>query len=213
MNLSSLRDHYGRPATILGAGWLIILSVIVLIDHGHWRQLSSLAKTETARSAIRAVEARVVALESEWNAQTHQPPPVTMERFAERSHALEERLTHLEQRASLSASQQEVDSLSTRVNALETVHARPVQAGNLSAPRKANIAASSAPVQPPFHVLGLEMRGGESFLAIAPPGAVSLAEMSVLHVGDVQDSWQLEALDSKSATFRFQGQPHRLELP
>lgn len=213
MSLSSLRDHYGRPATILATGWLIILSIIVLIDHGHWRQLLSLAKTEAARSAISALEARVVALESDWGAQTHQPPPVTMERFVERSHALEERLTHLEQRTSLSAPQQEVDSLSTRVTALETVHARRVQAGTPSAPRKANIAASSAPAQPPFRVLGLEIRGGVSFLAIAPPGAVSLAEMSVLRVGDMQDGWQLEALDSKSATFRFQGQPHRLELP
>jgi hypothetical protein len=70
-----------------------------------------------------------------------------------------------------------------------------------------------APASPPFRLVGLELRGGETFLAITAANAVSLAEASVLRIGDVEDGWRLEALDEKSATFRFDGQLHRLELP
>jgi hypothetical protein len=209
----SLRDRYGRPVAIVAAGWIAVLSAIVLVDHGHWRHLTTQAQTGASSGQLRALEARMGALESQLAAQKRQPTPISAEQFAEHSHALETRLTRLEQGASHGASQQEVDTLVTRVSALEAVRARPVQSGSPSAQRKSSTAASTAPSEPPFRVLGLEMRGGESFLAIAPPRALSLAEMSVLRVGDVEDGWLLEALDSKAATFRFQGQPHRVELP
>lgn len=213
MNMSLLRDRYGRPAVIVAAAWMVVLTGIVLIDHGHGRHLPSLTPTMPTSDAVKALEARITALERQESAQQRQPAPITAERFAASTHALEERLSGLEQTATNSLSKPDFDALATRVSSLESIQAHLVQGGTPAPRRKADATSSSTPAAPPFRMLGLEMRGGESFLAIAPARALSLAEMSVLRVGDVQEGWQLEALDTKSATFRFQGQLHRLELP
>jgi hypothetical protein len=208
-----VQDRYARPAVMIAGGWIAVLSAIVLIDHGHWRHLASQAQSDMPGREIRTLEARVGTLESQLAAQKHQPAPISADRFAERSRALDERLTRLEQGASHGASQQELDTLATRVSALEVAHARSMQThGSAPVQSKPSLAAANTSAEPPFRLLGFEMRGGETFLAIAPPKAVSLAEMSVLRVGDIEDGWQLETLDGKSATFRFQGQPHRFEV-
>lgn len=153
------------------------------------------------------------AVESQEGAQKQQPTPLSAAQFAERSRVLEERLTRLEQATSHAVSQQELDALESRLSALEATRANPTRAGSVAAQQKTSTMASTVPPEPPFRLLGTELRGGELFLAIAPPRAVSLAEMSVLRVGDMEAGWQLVRLDSKSATFLFQGQPRRLELP
>jgi hypothetical protein len=210
---ASLQDRYARPAVMIAAGWIAVLSAIVLIDHGHWRHLASRPQSDVPGREIMTLEARVGALESQLAAQKHQPPPITADRFAERSRALDERLIGLEQGVSHGASQQALDTLATRVSVLEVAHAHSRQTrGSAPVQSTPNIAGANTSAEPPFRLLGLEMRGGETFLAIAPPKAVSLAEMSVLRVGDIEDGWQLESLDGNSATFRFQGQPHRFEV-
>lgn len=213
MNMSLLRDRYGRPAVIVAAAWMVVLTGIVLFDQGHWRHLPSLTPTMPTSDAVWTLEARVTALERQQSAQQRQPAPIAAERFAASTHALEERLSGLELAATTFLPKPDFDALATRVSTLESVHAHLVEGPTPPPRRKADLTPSSTPSAPPFRVLGLEMRGGESFLAVAPARALSLAEMSVLRVGDVQEGWQLEALDTKTASFRFQDQLHRLELP
>ncbi len=212
-------DRYGSRWPVMALGWVALISVIVFVDHARWKHLASEVHTSApASDAVAALENRVTALETQMAALQRQPTTaiVSAERFAAASKALEDRLTHLEQGGAEGASKTDLEVLARRLSVLESARAQAAHPEGVSvtAPRAARSpSANRAPTDPPFQLVGLELRGGETFLAIAPSKAVSLAEMSVLRVGDVQDGWQLEALDSKSATFLFQGQPHRLELP
>lgn len=56
-------------------------------------------------------------------------------------------------------------------------------------------------IAPPFTVIGLEWRGGESFLAVSPVQANRLADISLLRGGDAYSGWQLSALEAGQAQF------------
>lgn len=71
--------------------------------------------------------------------------------------------------------------------------ARPTQAKSRSTSPKA--------INPPFTVIGLEWRGGESFLAVSPMHAARLADVSLLRAGDALDGWRLSAIEPGQARF------------
>lgn len=200
-----------RMGPIAIAAWLFALSIMVFADHQHFRHIASSVQTAPDVGRLSRLEARLSAVETQSEATTRLPPTVSSERFDSQVRAIDGRLTQLEQRPHLSVSQDGFDALANRVESLETTRARPRHADPTAVQSKAP--SNNDTAEPPFRLLGLEQRGGETFLAIAPPRAVSLAEMSVLRIGDVQGGWQLESLDSKSATFRVQGQLRHLTLP
>ncbi|TNF83477.1 chemotaxis protein [Pseudomonas sp. ICMP22404] len=63
------------------------------------------------------------------------------------------------------------------------------------------------PLSPPFSVLGVESRGGESFLAIAPHDSRSLVEVRLLHRGEQIGAWYLKKLEPTAAIFAVDAQP------
>lgn len=58
---------------------------------------------------------------------------------------------------------------------------------------------------PPFQVIGVESRGSERFLAVAPPGSTRLDEIQLIRPGDTQQAWRLDSLDGTSAQFMVNG--------
>ncbi|MBW1248788.1 chemotaxis protein [Pseudomonas tolaasii] len=84
-----------------------------------------------------------------------------------------------------------------------------------SAPKpKKTARPKSVPLSPPFSVLGVESRGGERFLAVAPPGSRSLMDVQLLHSGEQFGAWSLKVLESNSAIFAVAGQPDQtVHLP
>lgn len=71
-----------------------------------------------------------------------------------------------------------------------------------------------APLSPPFSVLGVESRGGERFLAIAPPDSRSLTDVRLLHSGEQLGAWYLKVLEPNSAIFAVVAQPNQtVHLP
>ncbi|BBP60102.1 chemotaxis protein [Pseudomonas sp. St316] len=67
--------------------------------------------------------------------------------------------------------------------------------------------AKPAPLSPPFSILGVESRGGERFLAVAPPDSRSLKDIQLLHNGEQLGTWQLKALEPNAAIFAVATQP------
>jgi hypothetical protein len=53
----------------------------------------------------------------------------------------------------------------------------------------------------PFALIGLEYRGGESFLAVSPLQNAQLQNVQLLRPGDSQEGWRLETLTSENAHF------------
>ncbi len=79
-------------------------------------------------------------------------------------------------------------------------------------PKKAH--PKPVPLSPPFSVLGVESRGGERFLAVAPPDSRSLTDVRLLHSGEQQGAWRLKILEPNSAIFAVAAQPDQtVHLP
>jgi predicted nucleic acid-binding Zn-ribbon protein len=70
------------------------------------------------------------------------------------------------------------------------------------------------PLSPPFSVLGVESRGGERFLAVAPHDSRSLMDVRLLHSGEQLGAWHLKVLEPNSAIFAVTAQPDQtVHLP
>ncbi|MCF5088114.1 chemotaxis protein [Pseudomonas gessardii] len=70
------------------------------------------------------------------------------------------------------------------------------------------------PLSPPFSVLGVESRGGERFLAVAPHDSSSLIDVRLLHAGEQFGAWHLKVLEPHSAIFSVVAQPDQtVQLP
>lgn len=84
-----------------------------------------------------------------------------------------------------------------------------------SAPKpKQTARPKSVPLSPPFSVLGVESRGGERFLAVAPPDSRSLMDVRLLHSGEQFGAWHLKVLEPNSAVFAVAAQPDQtVHLP
>lgn len=70
------------------------------------------------------------------------------------------------------------------------------------------------PQTPPFTVVGIEYRGGERFLSVAPPGSTQLNQIYLIRPGDAVAGtvWRLSALDGKSARFDVAGTPQTITV-
>ena len=64
-----------------------------------------------------------------------------------------------------------------------------------------------APQPPPFTVIGIEYRGGERFLSVAPPGSTQLSQINLIRPGDgvTGTAWKLKSMDGRSAHFEVAG--------
>ncbi len=206
-----------RPLHIVVATWLSLISLVVIVDHV---ALSRLAEDSQAN----AQSARIAVLEqtlSEWgqrvDAIERRPEALTREGFVDVRRAIEERLARVEQSAADHAAANELALLKERVDRLE---ARVVSTRQAPTPQAAPTprpapAESARPriAEPPFRLLGAELRAGERFLSIAPAGSRSLTEVRVLRPGESLDGWRFDSLDARTAVFSFEGQVRQLAVP
>lgn len=70
----------------------------------------------------------------------------------------------------------------------------------------------SAP--PPFQMVGLEYRGGERFLAIAPSGSTRLSQIYLIRPGEFVSgsTWHLKSVNDRTATFDVDGATRTLNI-
>ena len=70
------------------------------------------------------------------------------------------------------------------------------------------------PKTPPFTVIGIEYRGGERFLSVAPPGSTQLNQIYLIRPGDAVagTEWRLNTLDGRSARFDVAGKPQTVTV-
>lgn len=85
-----------------------------------------------------------------------------------------------------------------------------------SAPATARKPELPKPVDtpPPFTVVGIEYRGGERFLSVAPPGSTQLSELYLVRPGDNVGGtrWRLANLDDRQAQFSVDGATRTLSV-
>ena len=104
-----------------------------------------------------------------------------------------------------------VDSVAAQLKELQLRHSDAANAKPPSPNPSTRKASSKAKTKksgyPPFDVVGLEYRGGQEFLAVAPIGSNQLSQIQLLRPGDGVSgtSWRLRSVDSASASFDVAG--------
>lgn len=214
MNLPQMSpDGAGRTRwlKIAGGVWLVLVSAIAIVDSVGLSRLIEQSRSSAQDAQVQALATRVSDLEHQAEAAKRQPRPVVQGDFDAARQALEERLVHIEQTQATDAHGDDIKALQARVDVLEARLKK--AASSAAAPRKTAVAAKPKVPEPPFHVVGLELRGGERFVSIALHGAVALTDLRLLREGESIGAWQLQAIDAHAVVFRVDDQTVRVALP
>ncbi len=208
-----------RWTSIFGTAWLVFVSVVALSDHGalsHYKKSTSQA--ETTRSEVSALKNRVTGMESAVSALKQQPAPITHGQLDAARTEVEARLSALEERLSSAVSQEDLAAAKARLTTVEERQLRVPQTSSLPPSRHRSAdPLTSTPADPPFNVLGIDWRGGERFLALAPRDASTSGQVLLLRAGDrltdMPGDWELLSLEDKVAIFVSQGRQQRISIP
>ena len=206
-------DDAGRARWLkIAAGvWLVLVSGIAIVDSVSLSRLIEQSRSSAQDAQVQALATRVCDLEHQAEATKRQPKPVVQGDFDAARQALEERLAHVEQAQAADAHGEDIKALQARVGVLE---ARLKQrAPSATAPRKTAEVTKPKVPEPPFDVVGLELRGGERFVSIASRGATALTDLRLLREGESIGAWQLQAIDAHAVVFRVDDQTVRVALP
>lgn len=207
-----------RLLRVAAATWLLLISAAVIIDHVALFRLADDVQASAPSLQVAMLDSRLTDLERRMDAADRQPASLTQSSLDATRQALEERLAVLEQTASTpQTAAADIAPLQSRVEQLEARmrEVRQAPAPATAPARRPPPADTARPAlaEPPFRLLGIELRAGERFLSIAPADARSLAEARVLRLGETESGWQLEALEGQTAVFRFDGQTRQLAVP
>ena len=206
-------DGAGRPRWLkIAAGvWLVLVSAIAIVDSVGLSRLIEQSRSSAQDAQVQALATRVSDLEHQAETAKRQPKPVVQGDFDAARQALEERLAHVEQAQAADAHGEDIKALQARVGVLEARLKK--RAPSATAPRKTAEATKPKVPEPPFDVVGLELRGGERFVSIASRGATALTDLRLLREGESIGAWQLQAIDAHAVVFRVDDQTVRVALP
>jgi len=194
------------------AVWLLLVSAIAIIDSVGLSRLTEQSRRSEQEGQLKALNARVADLAQQVDAFRQQPKPASQADFVAARQALDARLARVEQAQADVAHTSDVQALQARLSVIETRQQQARSAPVASTVHR-RIAAKPKTLEPPFRVVGVDMRGGERFLSITAPAATSLANIRLLREGDSNSGWQLQAIEAHAALFRVNGRTQRVVLP
>lgn len=203
-----------RTGSVMVFTWLMILTLLFAADHVALVRDIESAEDNVSREALAATQNQVGVLQSRVETLTDSNP-LTRADFDAAQRLVDARLGTLEQNLTATARIDALQPLAERVQALEQQLARVKR--TTAAPKTSQLTPPTPqkPLlqDPPFSVIGSELRGGERFLSIAPFEAHTIGQIRVMRPGDVEGSWRLDAVDASHATFTVDGLARRLSLP
>lgn len=136
-----------------------------------------------------------------------------LDQWAQEIQELRDGLAARATEADITALRARLDHVEQQILDLKTQPSLPPPTSSTTKPKQK---ARTKPVTlaPPFSVLGVESRGGERFLAIAPHDSRSLRDVRLLHSGEQLGAWYLKVLEPNSAIFAVTAQPDQtVHLP
>ncbi|WP_425928713.1 methyl-accepting chemotaxis protein [Pseudomonas sp. NyZ201] len=218
------------------ASGLLILGGIIAFQQYQLSTLSRAVNGAAEKISIDALQNRVSAIDDRLDTVSGKPL-VTMEDFRVSQQALSSRIDAVQAmakqaheaaaevtRSSATAGdllvlKADLESLDDKLQKMSKPQAQaPAPAPKASSkpkPKPAPIKAPPIPqTPPPFQMVGLEYRGGERFLSIAPTGSTRLSQIYLIRPGEVVSgsTWRLKAVDERTATFDAGGTTRILSI-
>lgn len=198
-----------KPSIIHAHSFVLLILAGLLINQW-WdvRELgSSISGANPWSSSIETLDQQQAALRSDVDALSD-GRFVTMEKYKADKKVIGAELLALQHPAAdtalLQSLQQDLLALKADVEvvqkALQEVRRLAEQTPTLVIKKTARPPKPSKPPVP-FSVLGVEHRGGESFLAVSPLQNTQLQDVQLLRPGDSRAGWQLRSLTSTKAQF------------
>lgn len=200
-----------RWLKIAAAAWLLLVSVLAVVNSVGLSRLAEQSQASAQDAHVQALNTRVAELEQQSAASKSQPKPVAQPDFEAARKALDERLSQVEQAQAADSRAGDLQALLARVGDIEARLKK--AAAPAATPRRTAEALKPKAPEPPFSVAGLELRGGERFLSVAPMAATSLGSVRLLREGDAESGWHLQSIEARAAVFRVDGQVQRLAVP
>ncbi|HDS1770265.1 MULTISPECIES: methyl-accepting chemotaxis protein [Pseudomonas] len=218
------------------AAGLLILSAIIAYQQYQLSTLSRTVNGAAEKVSIDALQNRVSAIDDRLDTVSGKPL-VTMEDFRVSQQALSSRIDAVqttakqahEAAAEVTRSSATAGDLLVLKADLESLNGKlqkmskpQVQAtapapktSSKPKPKPAPVKAPPIPQDPPpFQMVGLEYRGGERFLSVAPTGSTRLSQIYLIRPGEVVSgsNWRLRAVDERTATFDAGGTTRTLSI-
>lgn len=196
--------------------WLVVLTVAVAVLGFSFARLQQPSQDSAIETAMDALQARLATLETFKSETERKPVGLPINEFRSLCEGWDQRLNLLEQNQQSKASSSDFEALRERLNALEhTIKTAAVRSKPVARkPRALSVGRRrTASAAPDFTPLGIELRGGERFLAIAPNNTDGLDQVRLLAVGEARGRWQLQAMQGSSALFLVDQQMRRLNVP
>ena len=136
-----------------------------------------------------------------------------LDQWAQEIQELRDGLTARATAADMTALRARLEQVEQQLLELKTQPSTPPSTSSTAKPKQT---AHPKPISlsPPFSVLSVESRGGERFLAVAPPDSRSLNDIQLLHNGEQFGTWQLKVLEPNAAIFAVTAHPEQtVHLP
>lgn len=206
---STPRSGWHRIAITAG---LLLASVLSIVNSVQLARLPTEDHANAQSMTIQTLASRIDALEKQVDTFKELPKSSTQRDFETTRQALEERLARMEQLQNTDARSDDVLALQARVSEIESRLKKTTAQRAATHPGTAAAIKPQAP-EPPFSVVGVELRGNERFLTIATPGATSLSQVRLLREGETDSGWQFQTIDAHVAVFRVFDQTLRIAMP
>ncbi|KUR50048.1 MULTISPECIES: hypothetical protein [Pseudomonas syringae group] len=229
-----LRPSLSRSAILQIMALIVLIGMLV---YQQWQILHLKTGFESAANleTVNAITQRINGVDDRLDAAS-QLKAVTIDDFRAGQQALSNRIDAVQallkqvqeaakDAAQQGASMQEVVVMGARIEELQVKlqdlrAARPAQVTAAARPktpppsRKSTAQTKVPEAPPPFSVVGVEYRGGERFLSVAPPGSTQLSQLNLVRPGDMVagSNWQLNSLDDSRALFSINGSTRILHL-
>lgn len=205
--------RHGTLLRVAVATWLLLISAAVVINHVALSGLAAQVETSAPSRQVAALEKRLAELIQQVEHAQQEPVALPQARYEAERKALELRLSAIEASLGNQPATDNLLPLQARLEQLEMrLSAPPPIPPTPPRPRAAAPAKPKA-IEPPFRVIGAELRAGEQFLSILPAASHALAQVRLLRTGEAEAGWQLEAIESNTAVFRHGDDSRRLPIP
>ncbi len=214
MTMQGNRQH--RHSTLIRAAtitWLLLISAAVVIDHVALSGLAAQVETSAPGLQVAVLEKQLAKLVQQVEQTQQQPAALPQARYAAERQALELRLNALEQALSNRPTAENLLPLQARIEQLEIRLIAPRPTPPATTRPRVSAPAKPETAEPPFRVIGAELRAGERFLSILPSASSELSEVRLLRPGEAEAGWHLETIEGSAAVFRHGDDTRRLPVP
>ncbi|MEA9585963.1 hypothetical protein VC279_06505 [Xanthomonas sp. WHRI 10064A] len=199
------------PWVAVGAA-VLLLGVATVTNTVRLSRLAQETHNAHRDAEMQSLASSVAQLRGALDEARRQPAPVTESAFSAEKQAIGERIARIEQAQASMARADDVTAQTARIDALQKQLAERQAATRPTRASASGAARHATPAPPPFAVLGTELRAGVPFLAIAPPGASSPAQIRLLRAGDQEGDWRLDGIEPGAALFTVRDQTRRVPV-